>query len=99
MSQTDQRTMLDRLMDPVSRCLTTEAAERLVALRADAGFQQRLDTLADRCTEGLLSTEERGEYETYVQFIEFISILQAKARAMLAARSAGRYHDHGVGLP
>jgi hypothetical protein len=75
---------LDRLLDPVTRCLTPEAARQLVALRADPPFQERLDTLADKCTEGQLSPDERVEYETYVQAIHLIAILQAKARKLLA---------------
>ena len=77
-------TMLDRLLEPVTRCLTPEAARQLVALRADAQFQERLDTLADKCTEGQLSPDEREEYETYVRAIHLIAILQAKARKLLA---------------
>ena len=56
----------------------------MVALRADPQFQERLDVLADRCTEGLLTPEEREEYETYVRAIHIIAILQAKARKLLA---------------
>jgi hypothetical protein len=77
-------TMLDRLLEPVTRCLTPEAARQLVALQADPQFQQRLDTLADKCTEGQLSPDEREEYETYVRAIHLIALLQAKARKLLA---------------
>lgn len=76
--------ILDRLLEPVSRCLTPEAARQLVALRADPQVQERIDLLADRCTEGLLTADEREEYETYVRAIHIISILQAKARKLLA---------------
>jgi hypothetical protein len=75
---------LDRLLDPVTDCLTPEAARQLVALRADPQFQERLDTLADKCTEGQLSPDEQEEYETYVRAIHLIAILQAKARKLLA---------------
>jgi hypothetical protein len=78
-------TALDRLLDPVTRCLTPEAARELVALRADPQFQERLDTLADKCSEGQLSVDEREEYETYVQAIHLIGIFQAKARKLLAS--------------
>jgi hypothetical protein len=79
-----ENAILDRLLDPVTRCLTPEVAQQLVALRADPQFQERLDTLADKCTEGLLSADEREEYETYVQAVHIIAILQAKARKLLA---------------
>ena len=83
MSQPPETTFLDRLLDPVTRCLTPDAARQLVALRAEPQFQERLDTLADKCTEGELSPEEREEYETYVRSIHIIGILQAKARKLL----------------
>jgi hypothetical protein len=75
---------LDRLLDPVGRCLTPEVARALIALRADAETQARIDELADKCTEGTLSPTERTEYEAYVAAIDFLTILQAKARGTLA---------------
>lgn len=84
MTQTQEMPVLERLLDPVARCLTPEAARRLVALRADSDLQERLDLLADKCTEGELTPEEREEYETYVHAIHLIAILQAKARKILA---------------
>jgi hypothetical protein len=83
MSQAQETTVLDRLLDPVSRCLTPEVARRLVGLRADPSIQERLDLLAEKATEDELSPEERGEYETYVRALDFIAVLQAKARALL----------------
>ena len=83
-SQTPESLTLDRLLEPVSRCLTPEVARQLVDLRADRKLQKRIDTLADKCTEGQLTPEEREEYETYVRVSRFIAILQAKARKLLA---------------
>ena len=82
------QTFLDRMMDSVSDCLTSEGARKLVELRADAGTQQRVDELADKCTEGLLTPEEKEEYDAYVRLSTFIAILQAKARARLARQPA-----------
>ena len=64
MVQTQETLTLDRLLDPVVRCLTPEVARRLVELRADPGLQGRIDALADKCTEGQLTPEEREEYDT-----------------------------------
>ena len=83
MTQPRTNALLDRLLDPVARCLTPEVARQLVALRADPQFQERLDTLANKCTEGQLSPDEREEYKTYIQAINIIGILQAKARKLL----------------
>jgi hypothetical protein len=79
--------ILDRLLDPVSRCLTDNAARELAGLRADEETQARVRDLAEKCNEGTLSTEERAEYESYVMAASVVAILQAKARARLAATS------------
>ncbi|MEK7270742.1 MAG: hypothetical protein AAB215_07380 [Planctomycetota bacterium] len=83
MSQAHDTSVLDRFLDPVGRCLTPEVARRLVELRADPAAQARLDELADKCTEGTLTPEEKDQYETYVKAIDFISVLQAKARTLV----------------
>lgn len=76
-------TYLDRMLEPVSDCLTPEVARRLAQMRADPELQARIDDLADRCTEGTLTAEEKLEYETYVRAGNLIGILQAKARKLL----------------
>ena len=75
--------ILDRLLTPVGDCLTPDVARHLVGLCASPEVQARLDALADKSTEGQLSAEERAEYATAVSAIEFISVLQAKARRLL----------------
>jgi hypothetical protein len=75
--------VLDRLLDPVSRCFDDAGARALIALRADARAQSRIDELAAKCNEGLLTPDEREEYEACVQAAEMIAILQAKARLHL----------------
>lgn len=77
--------MLDRLLDPVGQALSPDVARRLVALRADAEAQARVDYLGDRANEGLLTPEEREEYESLLAAANVIAILQAKARALLAS--------------
>ncbi|MGH8072363.1 MAG: hypothetical protein ACRERE_45440 [Candidatus Entotheonellia bacterium] len=75
--------VLNRLLDPVGCCLTPEVALPLVALQVDPAVQARLEEFAEKCTEGQLSADERTKYETYVQVLEFIPVLQAQARSLL----------------
>ncbi len=75
--------VLDRLLEPVGRLLTPEVARGLISLRFDQKARARIHKLARKCNEGTLSEVERSEYETYVYVIDFIAILQAKARALL----------------
>lgn len=81
---------LSRFLDPVASLLTPEVARRIVDFRADATTQARLDELAEKSTEGLLTAEERTEYEGYVRAIDLITILQLKARTVLESEEAVR---------
>jgi hypothetical protein len=89
MSQTLERPSIDRLLEMVAGCLPPEAAAALVEVRIDAALQARLDELADRCTAGELTPDERHEYADYVRTIDVLAILQLKARRVLQVPTAG----------
>jgi len=80
--------LLDRLLDPVSRALGPEGAKRLLSLRADPDAQRRIEELAERANEGLLSEEEREQYTSLVAAANVIALLQTKAKAVLAGTTA-----------
>src|SRR4051812_18062031 len=84
MSQASSINVLDRLLEPVGRSMTPDLARELIELRAAPEVQARIDDLAERCNEGTLTPEERAEYESCVQAIHLIGILQRKARRVLA---------------
>jgi hypothetical protein len=79
-----EKPVLDRLLDPLARCLTPAAARALVRFRADSATQARIAELADKCNEGQLTRPERAEYAAYLRAIDLIAILQSKARRLLA---------------
>jgi hypothetical protein len=81
------RPALERILDSVGSTLTPEVALNLVNLRLDAKTQARLDRLARKSNQGKLTEAERAEYATYVSAIDFVGILQAKARALLRRTS------------
>src|SRR5438128_2348441 len=58
--------VLDKLFDPVEKCLTPEFTRRLVGVRAPAEVHDRLDELADKSSDGTLTADERRDYDTYV---------------------------------
>jgi len=87
MADSSAYAVLNRLLDPVTQCLTPDAARKLVALRADATVQGRVDELADKSTAGSLTAEERAEYETYIAASTLIGILQSKAQKILATQT------------
>jgi hypothetical protein len=78
--------ILDRFLDPVGSYLTPEVARRLVRFRADARTQKRLDELAEKNQERKLTETEREEYDTLISAIDFVTVLQAKARSILKSR-------------
>jgi len=88
MKSTKTAPVLDRLVAPLGECLTPESARRLLALKADSTLQARVDYLAGRRNEGLLTPEEEAEYSKYVSYGTFVAILKSKARQLLAG-SAG----------
>jgi hypothetical protein len=77
---------ISRMLDPVGKTLNLRSAEALVKLRADAAVQARMEYLANRCTEGELTREEKAEYDAMVSANNLIAILQAKARSALGRR-------------
>lgn len=74
---------LDRFLEPLAGCLSPEVAAKVASLRADEAMQDRIDYLADRANEGLLTAAENEEYVGYLHAIDILAVLQAKARALL----------------
>lgn len=88
MSETFATTVLDRFLDPVTDCLTPDVARRIVDLKIDPLLQSRLDELAAKANAGALASEEAREYREYVEGIDLIGILKAKARLSLVRHSS-----------
>ena len=76
--------VLSELLEPVGQMMPIDFARKLAALRASPEVQAKIDELADRSNEGQLTAEEEAEYLAYVDAIDVISILQAKARSVIA---------------
>jgi hypothetical protein len=79
--------VLSRLLEPVGRMMPLAFARDLASMRATPEIQARIDELADKSNEGELTEDERAEYAAYVDAVDVISILQAKARAVLSEGS------------
>jgi hypothetical protein len=88
MESAQTASVLDRLVAPLGECLTPEAAQRVLALKADPIVQARVDYLAERHKERRLSAEEEAEYETYVSYGTFVAILKSKARRLIDSGSS-----------
>ena len=86
---TNTTTALNQLLEPLSRTLGVEAARSLTVLQIDPAIQARIEELADRCNEGLLTESERAEYSGYVEGAEILALIKSKALRYLASHSAG----------
>jgi gamma-glutamyl phosphate reductase len=86
---------LDQFLDPLTEALSPEVARRLVELRASAEVQARADELASKANAGTLTAAEEVEYKQFVEAVDIVSIMQAKARRFLAQHGS----EHGTGNP
>jgi len=71
------------MLQPVTDCLTPEVARRIVDARLDAETQARIDELARKANRGTLTVQERDEYAEFVEYIDLVGIIKAKARLLL----------------
>jgi hypothetical protein len=76
-------TLLDQLIEPFADCLTTEAADKVVALKAEDSLQLRIDELAEKANQGTLTPTEQKEYDRYLAAFHFVTVMQARARRLL----------------
>ena len=79
---------LDRLLEPLTDVLTPEVATALLELRADGELQSHIEELRRKANEGTLTRAEDAEYKDFVEAVDVISIIQAKARRFLERQSA-----------
>jgi hypothetical protein len=75
----------DRATEPVFKILDQDQARKIVDFHGDEALQRRIEELAEKANEGELTAEEAAEYRGYVQANQFIAVLQAKARQLLAS--------------
>jgi hypothetical protein len=81
-------TVSDRMLRPVTNCFTPEVARRIVDARLDADTQARIDELAAKANRGTLTEQERDEYAEFVEYIDLVGIIKAKARLLLGRHAS-----------
>jgi hypothetical protein len=79
MSDTVASSALDRLLEQMSSCLDGESLRRMSEFRVDESVQARIDLLAERANEDLLTPEERDEYDAFINAADLFTTLQLKA--------------------
>lgn len=87
MSENQTTRVLNQLVGPICRTINPASAQAWVQLQVDQAVQDRVEVLAEKCNKGMLSAEEREEYETYIRASNFIGLLKAEARVYLKNHS------------
>ncbi len=80
MTTTPETIAFDRGVRPMLQMVLLDKADAVLNFRPDPAFQDRIEELAAKSTEGELTATERAEYEGYVRANKFIAILQRQAR-------------------
>ena len=62
-------------------------ARKIVDLRADSELEAHIDDLRCKANDGSLTEDEEAEYRDFVEAVDIISVIQAKARRLLAQHS------------
>lgn len=78
------KTCLEKFVDHLTRGFTPELAKHFAQVPLpDPEFQARLDELAEKANEGQLSEDEEREYDRYIELMDFVALMQLKARSRL----------------
>jgi hypothetical protein len=78
--------LLDQLLDPFTQCLDAESARRVIEFGIAPEVQQRVSALAEKANDGVLTQDERTDYEALINAADFIAILKLKAQRSLASK-------------
>lgn len=76
-------TLSQILLQPIAACFTPDVARRIVELQPGEPAERRLEELRAKANEGTLSTDERAEYEEFVDTLDFVAALKAQAKRSL----------------
>jgi hypothetical protein len=75
--------ILGRMLKPLTASLSTELLQAVANLQPSSADEDRYHLLADKNTEGTLTTEERQELEGIVSANTLLSVLRREALATL----------------
>lgn len=75
---------IERMLEPLTACLTPEVAQRIVDVRLDdPSTTERLEYLREKANEGTLTDQERVEYEGFVEGNDLLMLIKDQARSVL----------------
>jgi hypothetical protein len=87
MAASAAHTVLEQIFDSLADCITPDVARRIEEIHLDPQAQVRIDELARKANRGVLTDEERAQYEDFIEAMDLLGIFQAKARFALSQKS------------
>lgn len=76
------------LFDSVGECLTLDTANRLNKFSISDALQKQIDDWADRNLLDELNEIEKQQYEATLRALNFVAVLQSRARRVIAAEAS-----------
>ena len=77
-----------RGVNPLLQLLLPGREDAILAAETDQALRDRIDELAAKNTEGILTSEERDEYAGYVRANKFVAVLRREARKFKSGSAA-----------
>ena len=87
MATTPETIAFERGIRPILQIVLPDKGDAVLNFHPDPTLQERIEELAAKSTEGILTDQERAEYEGYVRANKFIALLQRQARQFLGTTS------------
>lgn len=78
-----QVSLSNQMLDMAAECFNAATLEAMARMRLSRKQAARVDRLAAKANEGLLTPKERAEYASYIKTSETLGVLQLRARVRL----------------
>jgi hypothetical protein len=75
-----------RLMQAQRNELSPQVAEYLLSIGFGESDRDRMEQLAERSESGILTDEERAEFDSYLHVGNLLAVMQSKARLALGRK-------------
>ena len=73
--------VISNFVDHLTRGFIPELAKHFAELpKPDSAFQEHLDELAEKANAGSLSDNEAKEYDKYIEYMDFVTLLRLTAQ-------------------
>jgi hypothetical protein len=79
------KTVLETYLGPLAEYISPDVARRIVDFRHDSQTEE-LHYLRQKANDGAPTETERTEYQEFVDALEFMGLLKARARSVLNSR-------------